>query len=226
MSFNHCVQFLQQLHVCAGEWLTGFGGSCFRFTTPVSGSSNAEEQDQLYGFTMCLLQTDCTCIPLTYIINTWKEKKQNKEKHPIKLWYPARTACWMQVLIQYTNIQYIRTRTCIQTGTHTRFFSSLYTHNNTLYTNTPTFIYTCTHTHTQRHYSNMRPSVNTAGSGVLSILKSLRRELWSPVFASFLSFFFFFAIYLKRLDISWMWRILLFNTKIQGGKKGGKIQEN
>lgn len=60
----------------------------------------------------------------TYI-NMWRKK--NKQKHLIKLWYPAQTACWMQVLIQYTNIRCIRTTHVHTNDTHTQ--------NNTFYTN-------------------------------------------------------------------------------------------
>lgn len=213
MSFNHCVQFLQQLHVCARNDWPGWG-KLLLITTPVSGSSNTEEQDQLYGFTICLLQTDCTCIPLTYIINTWK--KNILSNCDSQLGRHAECKYWFSTLTYGT---YARTRAYKREHIHT-FFTSLYTHNNTLYTNTPTPRFrSYTHAHTHLHSA----TIATCGHRLTlqdrasePVKHTLRWELWSPVFASFLSFF---AIYLKRLHISWMWRILLFNTKIQGKKE-------
>lgn len=104
------------------EWLTGSRRVSSDYD-PVSGSSNIEEQ---IDFEVSPFVSYIQTVHIYFYIH---HQHVEKKKNPIKLWYPAQTACWMQVLIQYTNIRYIRTRT---THVHTNrstyaLFFSLYT---------------------------------------------------------------------------------------------------
>ena len=128
VSLSHRVQFLQQLHMCArNDWpgqdkflliMTPFFCFLFFFSDPATEKNDLHKKKkkkiQLWGFTICLLHTNCTCI-LLHTSSTCGKKSHQTVIPSSDGMLNASTDSVHETYATYARAQH----TCIQTGTHT-----------------------------------------------------------------------------------------------------------
>lgn len=151
VSFHHCVQFLQQLHVCVrNDWMF------LPIMTPWPEPAIQKNKSTL-RFHHLSLTYKLYIYTFTYIINMWKKILSNcdtqlRQHAECKYWFSTRTYA-----------TYARARhTCIQTVTHTHFFKFLflYTLWHILYKHAyaELFFFPLSRAHTRAHTHTNTPN--------------------------------------------------------------------